>query len=102
MSKWKLTRKAQSDFAGILIYTKNTWGEEQAERYLAGLLNGLDLITQEPGIGRSCGRLGSGLRRFERGKHVIFYKPDRNGILVSRILHQRMLPAQPHFMDSSL
>jgi plasmid stabilization system protein ParE len=29
----------------------------------------------------------------EHGKHVIFYRQqDNDGILVSRILHQRMLP----------
>jgi plasmid stabilization system protein ParE len=32
------------------------------------------------------------LRRLEHGKHVVFYRQDRGGILVSRILHQRMLP----------
>ena len=100
MSTWKLTRKARSDFAEIILYTKDTWGEEQAERYLARLLDGLDLIAQKPGVGRPCDMLASGLRRLEQGKHVIFYKPDRNGIIVSRILHQRMLPARPQFMDS--
>lgn len=30
----------------------------------------------------------------ELGKHVIFYRSDAHGILVSRILHKRMLPEQ--------
>ena len=100
MSTWKLTNKAGSDFAEILTYTTHTWGEEQAERYLALLLDGFDLIAQKPGIGRTCDNLAPRLRRFEQGKHVIFYKPDRNGILISRILHQDRLPTQPHFMDA--
>jgi hypothetical protein len=33
-----------------------------------------------------------GLRRLEHGKHVVFYRPKRAGIVVSRILHQGMLP----------
>jgi len=32
------------------------------------------------------------LRRLEHGKHAVFYRQERDGILVSRILHQRMLP----------
>jgi plasmid stabilization system protein ParE len=28
----------------------------------------------------------------EQGKHVVFYREDPGGILISRILHQRMLP----------
>ena len=100
MSTWKLTQKAQSDFAEILLYTIDTWGEEQAERYLARLLDGFDLIAEKPGLGRSCDRLASGLRRFELGKHVIFYKPDRNGVLIGKILHRSRLPIRPHFMDA--
>ena len=99
MSTWKLTKKARSDFAEILRYTRDTWGEEQADRYLDRLLEAFDLIAQKPGVGRPCDRLASGLRRFEQGRHAFFYRKDRNGILISRILHQRMLPAEPHFID---
>jgi plasmid stabilization system protein ParE len=28
----------------------------------------------------------------EHGKHVVFYREEDGGILVCRILHQRMLP----------
>jgi plasmid stabilization system protein ParE len=37
-------------------------------------------------------RFAPGLRRLEHGKHVVFYRQERGGILVSRILHQGMLP----------
>ncbi|HTF64595.1 MAG TPA: type II toxin-antitoxin system RelE/ParE family toxin [Edaphobacter sp.] len=100
MSTYKLTLKARSDLADILLYTTDTWGEEQAERYLSLLSDGFDLIAQKPGIGRACDPLAPGLRRFERGKHVIFYKPGRGSIVISRILHQRRLPTRPHFMDA--
>lgn len=100
MSTWKLTRKARSDFAEILLYTIDTWGEEQAERYVALLLDGFDLIAQTPGVGRSCDMLAPRILRFELDKHVIVYKPDRNGILISRIFHQNRLPARPHFMET--
>jgi toxin ParE1/3/4 len=68
VNAWKLTRKARSDFAEILLYTRGTWGEEQAERYLNLLLDGFDLIAQTPGVGRACDRFTPGLRRFELGK----------------------------------
>jgi len=35
----------------------------------------------------------------ERGEHVVFYRADTGGTLVSRILHQRMLPER-HAMDN--
>jgi plasmid stabilization system protein ParE len=39
-----------------------------------------------------------GLHRHEPGTHVLFYRPERGGIVVSRILHQRMLPDR-HAID---
>ena len=35
----------------------------------------------------------------EQGKYVIFFRSEPNGILVSRILHQRMLPGRHGFAD---
>jgi plasmid stabilization system protein ParE len=34
------------------------------------------------------------------GRHVVFYREDTRGILVSRILHQRMLP-EGHAIDDA-
>jgi toxin ParE1/3/4 len=47
-----------------------------------------DLLT----IGRIADEVRRGLRRHEHQKHVIFYREDRKGIVIVRILHQRMLP----------
>jgi toxin ParE1/3/4 len=100
VSTYKLTQKARSDLAEILLYTTDTWGAEQAERYMGLLLDGFDLIAEKPGMGRTCERLALGLRRFELGKHVVFYKPKRGSVIIGRILHQKALPAKPHFIDS--
>jgi toxin ParE1/3/4 len=100
VSRRNLTRRAHSDLAEITLYTTDAWGDAQAERYFSLLLNGCDLVAEKPGLGRACDSLGVGLRRFEVGKHVIFYKPDRHGVLISRILHQSMLPTRPNFMDA--
>jgi len=35
----------------------------------------------------------------ERRKHVVFYREDAGGILVFRILHQRMLPERQAIDD---
>lgn len=36
----------------------------------------------------------------EQGKHVIFYRQHEGGILMSRILHQRMLPERQAIDDT--
>lgn len=56
-----------------------------------------DLLTI-PIWARSCDYVRRGLRRLEHGKHVVFYRRESGGILVSRFLHQNML-ATRHAMD---
>jgi toxin ParE1/3/4 len=92
LSTYRLGPKGVSDLAEIFDYTVDSWGEEQAENYLDELAS--------PGLGRACDRIYPGMRRFEQDKHVIFYKPVRHGIVISRILHQRRLPTRLHFIDA--
>ena len=56
------------------------------------------MLAGNPALGRSCDYVRPGLRRMERGRHVVFYREDAGGILVSRILRQRMLPER-HAID---
>jgi plasmid stabilization system protein ParE len=48
-------------------------------------------------MGRGCDLVSIGLRRFERGKHVVFYRIVTGGILIVRVLHQQMIPAKSRF-----
>jgi len=48
-------------------------------------------------MGRGCDSVSLGLRRFEHGKHVVFYRIVAGGILIVRVLHQRMMPVKPLF-----
>jgi plasmid stabilization system protein ParE len=50
-------------------------------------------------LGRLCHDIRPGLHRHEHGKDVLFYGQERGGILISRILHQRMLPDR-HTLDN--
>jgi toxin ParE1/3/4 len=64
---------------------------------LGQLEDSFQLLAQNPSIGRSCDAIQAGLRRFEVGKHVIFYRSKPGGIRIVRVLHQQMIPAKPRF-----
>lgn len=83
----------------IASYTLRTWGEEQTIRYLDDLETCCQTLADNPALGRSCDEIRPGLHRMERGRHVVFYREDAAGILVSRILHQRMLPERQDIDD---
>jgi toxin ParE1/3/4 len=95
----RFSRHAEADLVSIGTYTLRTWGEQQAIRYLDDLEACCRTLADNPGLGRDCGEIRSGLQRFETGSHVIFYRRESGGILISRILHQRMLPTRDRLVD---
>jgi toxin ParE1/3/4 len=99
MATADFSRSAKADLLSIGAYTLQTWGPSQAERYLDSLEHCAKLLAGNPSLGRHCDWIRPGLHRFEKGRHVLLYRRQENGILVSRILHQNMLPDQQHFED---
>jgi toxin ParE1/3/4 len=89
---FRFSRRAEADLLSIGAYTLRTWGENQAVRYLADLEACCRMLADYPALGRTCDDVRPGLRRMESGRHVVFFREDAGGILVSRILHQCMLP----------
>jgi toxin ParE1/3/4 len=92
MAAFCFSRAAENDLLSIGDYTLRAWGEAQAARYLNELEACCHKLADNPALGRRCDEVRSGLRRLEHGQHVVFYRQDDDGILISRILHQRMLP----------
>ncbi len=92
MGEFRFSRRAEADLLSIAEYTLRKWGKAQAVKYLGELEACCGMLADNPGMGRLCGTIRPGLHRHEHGKHVLFYWRERGGILVSRILHQQMLP----------
>jgi toxin ParE1/3/4 len=92
MAAYRLSCLAEADLLDIATYTLHIWGQDQAIRYVDDLEVCCQRIADNPELGRACDHVRPGLRRMEHGRHVLFYRIEAKGILVSRILHQRMLP----------
>jgi toxin ParE1/3/4 len=88
----RYSQLAESDLYDIGDYTLRTWGADQAVAYLEQLENRCLQLADHPAAGRPCDSIRPGLRRYEEGRHVIFFRQSETGVIVSRILHQRMLP----------
>ena len=100
MPNWKLSRLARLDLIEIADYTVDTWGLEQADRYMDSLEDCFKQLVRVPGMGRPCNQIRPGYRRIEHEKHIIIYRAVPGGVFISRILHQRMLPSLQVFEDS--
>ena len=101
MSAYRLAVLAESDLTTIADYTTDRWGPGQAERYLERLAECFERIALTPGMGRPFDSVYAGVRRLEHGRHVVFYIADEPGILIVRVLHQRMLPGRHVLLESA-
>jgi len=97
LNRASVSREAETDIDQIATYTSNAWGWRQTDRYLDQLEESFQILAQHPAIGRSCDSIQEGLRRFEVGKHVVFYRAEPEGILIVRVLHQQMVPVKARF-----
>lgn len=100
MSGYSLSNKALEDLLDIISYTLDTWGVDQTQNYRDELYACCDLIGKTPGVGILCDTLAPGLRRFTQGSHVIFYRIGTDIVIISRILHHKVLPRNEYFVDS--
>ena len=86
--------------ADIASYTLNAWGVSQMVKYLSAIEQCASLLAENPRLGRPCAPIRSGLRRFEKAAHVIYFRPQPGGILVSRVLHRSMNPLHHNFDET--
>jgi toxin ParE1/3/4 len=99
VAAFRFSRRAEADLLRIAEYTLRTWGKTQAARYLSELEKCCQTLAGNPSLRRLCDDVRPGLHRLEHRKHVVFYRRDSLGILVTRILHQRMLPERHAIED---
>ena len=88
MGNFRLTSRAESDLVEIADYTIETFGIEQARRYRDALETCFQTIADNPKVGRSADQLAPELRRYKHQSHVVFYMPERQGVLIVRVLHE--------------
>lgn len=84
--------EADEDIANILRYTIKRWGITQARKYERLLFDAFTSLAENPlKIGsRDVSYLHEDYRRYPIGKHYIYYKCIDEGIIIIRILHERM------------
>jgi toxin ParE1/3/4 len=95
MAEYRLTPAAEGDLEAIWTYTLQQWSAEQADRYIDTLTAAFAELAQSPKIAPACDQIRPGYRRRGIGRHMIYIRTTTFGIVVVRILHDRM-DAQRH------
>lgn len=90
MASYLLSRRAQADIDRIARVSTDEWGLAQARTYVEALHTACQNLADFPHLGRNAAYIRPGMLRLESGSHVIFYRRAEGGIVVLRILHERM------------
>jgi len=92
MSRYAVSRKAQSELRGILkdIAREN---RSAAQRMRDRLKEKFAMLASHPLMGEQCfefEHLVPGIRRFPVGNYIIYYTPTDRGIRVGHVVHGAM------------
>ena len=90
MPQLKFTAAARRDLNAIYDHGFARFGQASADRYAAMLTATASALLDFPLMGPEVPGRKRPLRRFTAESHVIFYRPDAVGIVVTRVLHQHM------------
>ena len=91
MARYILGKSAQSDILGIADYTIENFGIKQARKYRDGLISCFQDLADRPERGRLyLHKDDTLLMRYRHKSHVIFYKRINIGVLIIRVLGERM------------
>jgi toxin ParE1/3/4 len=95
----RLSDLADTDFQGILLWTENRFGEEQARIYEEALIAILASLSEGPSTpgARSRPEVGKGLHTLHvagtrrRARHLVLFRVVGDGLIeIVRILHDGM------------
>lgn len=100
MKSWTLTPLAQDSLLEIALWTYDTFGPTQMERYEADILGRFAAIAEGRVVSQDCSVLlgtgqNIGLRFTRAGEHFVIFTEDRDEIVIVDFLHsQTDLPAR--------
>lgn len=97
MPSYKFSDQATKDLENIIDFTLEHWGEAKAFDYIDDLEMLGERLAENPDIGTKCDIIRNGLLSFPCASHILYYTKYKNGIVIIRVLHNHMDPAQ-HFI----
>jgi toxin ParE1/3/4 len=90
VGSYTLSGEADADIENIAEASLRQWGLTRAEKYILGLHETFQMLVEFPDLGRDASHIRSGYRKIETASHSVFYRKIEDGVLIVRVLHQRM------------
>jgi len=81
---------AKQDLFAIEKYTREKWGDRQADVYLAQIENRLLCLLEAPYLGTARPDVSDGYRCLPEGRHLIFYRVESEVVNILGVPHANM------------
>ena len=85
----RTTLRADQDIADLYVAGADTFGGEQAERYVEGLMALFGLPSERPLMARLRREFARPVRLFPYRAHMVAYVEHHDGVLIVRVLSGR-------------
>jgi toxin ParE1/3/4 len=86
----EIAENAQRDIVGIRIYSREQWGDREADDYLGRITRSFDSLQLNPELGRPADHVSDDLRQLLVGKHRILYRLHGETVRIVRVVHMAM------------
>ncbi len=86
----KFTPLAEEDLESIYHYSYQQWGVHQADKYIDRLYHDIEQKICEYDLGRHFPYSKKGYRFITSQKHFVFYRYEKNDVIIIRILNKVM------------
>lgn len=85
---YRLSTLAEQDIDSIWSYVAEDASPATADRLIDAIVEHLELLAEQPRMGRRRPEFGEGVRSFAVEHYVIYYRHETD-VLIARILHGR-------------
>jgi len=87
VTRYRVSRDAESDLDEIFLYWAERAGLEAADRLIDGITDRFWLLGEYPDAGKPCDEIAAGVSCFPAGKYLIYYRRKRRRTEILRIFH---------------
>jgi len=90
MAHFNITPRAKQDLHGIWRYTRDMWGETQADAYVGELYRKFSTLAETPRMGKFRADIHAKYYCFPHRKHLVFYMIYDGYVDIIGVVHKSM------------
>lgn len=99
MAEFRVSRAASRDIESIGRYTQMNWGADKRRTYLADMEVQFSRLAENPYLASERAEFNPPVRMLPYQRHIIVYLVTDAGVLIVRVLHERM-DVRKHLQNS--